>query len=97
MKRNSTSQPTPLRRSPGEGGFFNLRVLIGLFVSLAGVFLALLGFGAFSIASAQPNTVPDGPRAGRLEVIRAVHSELSPPLRDQPVVLPQAREKIESH
>ena len=97
MKRNSTSQPTPLRRSPGEGGFFNLRVLIGLFVSLAGVFLALLGFGAFSIASAQPNTVPDGPRAGRLEVIRAVHSDLSLPLRDQPVVWPPAREKREPH
>src|SRR5947209_7147116 len=36
------------RRSLGEGGFFNLRVLIGLFMVLAGVSLALLGSGASS-------------------------------------------------
>src|SRR5207249_1829540 len=33
--------------------FFNLRVLIGLFVVLAGVLLALFGLGAFSSAFAQ--------------------------------------------
>src|SRR6266481_8847070 len=38
MKQKSTSQ----------SAFFNLRVLIGLFVVLAGVFLALIGFGTFS-------------------------------------------------
>src|SRR4029453_1678832 len=38
MKKKSTSQ----------SAFFNLRVLIGLSVFLAGVFLALLGFGTFS-------------------------------------------------
>jgi hypothetical protein len=48
MKKKSASQSAPARRSPGEGGFFNLRVLIGLFVVLAGVFLALLSFGTFS-------------------------------------------------
>jgi N-acetylneuraminic acid mutarotase len=48
MKKKSPSQPSHARRSLGKGGFFNLRVLIGLFVILAGVFLALLGFGAFS-------------------------------------------------
>src|SRR5213079_2261045 len=37
MKKKSTSQ----------SAFFNLRVLIGLFTVLAGVFLALVGFGAF--------------------------------------------------
>src|SRR5438093_2112795 len=51
MKTKSTSQSAPARRSFGEGGFFNLRVLIGLFVAVAGVVLALLGFGAFSAAS----------------------------------------------
>jgi hypothetical protein len=56
MKKNSISQSAPARRSLGEGGFFNLRVLIGLFIALAGVFLALLGFGTFS-AQAQYNTV----------------------------------------
>jgi hypothetical protein len=40
MKRKSTSQ----------SAFFNLRVLIGLFITLGGVFLALLGFG---VAQAQ--------------------------------------------
>src|SRR6266568_1018286 len=59
MKKKSASQSAPARRSPwlavvfkrrrlGEGGFFNLRVLIGLFIVLAGVFLALAGFGTFS-------------------------------------------------
>src|SRR5213593_2913748 len=51
MKKHSTSQAVPARRSLGEGGFFNLRILIGLFVLLAGVFLALAGFGVFSAAS----------------------------------------------
>src|SRR4029077_10767854 len=48
MKKKSTSQ----------SAFFNLRVLIGLFVFLAGVFLALLSFGFFSTAKAQ------SPKAG---------------------------------
>ena len=43
MKKKSTSQ----------SAFFNLRVLIGLFITLAGVFLALLGFGAFSAQAQQ--------------------------------------------
>src|SRR5262245_26354801 len=51
MKKNSTSQSAPARHSPGEGGFFNLRVVISLFVLLAGVFLALAGVGVFSAAS----------------------------------------------
>src|SRR5207249_11221069 len=52
MKKKSASQSTPARRSLGEGGFFNLRVLIGLSVILAGVFLALAGFGTFSAITA---------------------------------------------
>jgi hypothetical protein len=44
MKKKSTSHSAPARCSLGEGGFLNVRVLIGLFVLLAGVFLALLGF-----------------------------------------------------
>jgi hypothetical protein len=53
MKKNSTSQSAPARCSLGEGGFLNLRVLIGLCVVLAGVFLALLGFGTFSAQAQQ--------------------------------------------
>src|SRR5215510_8413147 len=37
----------------GQGGFLNLRILVGLFVILVGVFLALLGFGAFSAQAQQ--------------------------------------------
>src|SRR6266567_5583933 len=48
-----TSVSAGARRSPasearGEGGFFNLRVLIGLFMVLAGASLALLGSGVSS-------------------------------------------------
>src|SRR6266705_5396704 len=57
MKKKSTSQSAPARRSLGQGGFFNLRVLIGLFIVLAGVFLALLGFGAFSAQAQQNYTI----------------------------------------
>src|SRR5206468_5529680 len=35
-----------------KSAFFNLRVLIGLFILLAGVSLALLGLGAFSAIAA---------------------------------------------
>jgi hypothetical protein len=85
------------RRRLGEGGFFNLRVLIGMLVVLAGVLLALLGMGTFSNASAQANLDPNAQEAGQMKVIPAVHSDLSPPLRDQPVVSPQAGEKREPH
>src|SRR5436309_15274848 len=57
MKKNFTSQSVPARRSPGEGGFFNLRVLIAFFVFLAGVFLALVGFGGFSAQAQQNRTI----------------------------------------
>src|SRR6266487_4577430 len=37
MKKKSTSQSAPARRSLGEGGFFNLRVLIAALFCLVGV------------------------------------------------------------
>ncbi len=73
MKKKSASQSAPAHRSlstrrslarrpVGEGGFFNLRVLIGLFIVLAGVFLALVGFGTFSaLGQAQPKHKILGP------------------------------------
>jgi hypothetical protein len=107
MKKKSTSTSAPARRSIGEGGFFNLRVLIGLVVALAGVLLALVGFGTFSNVSAQANVAStsspgqgqesNGQQIGQTTVIRAVHSDLSPPLRDQPVVWPQAGKEREPH
>ena len=45
------------KKSTSKSAFFNLRVLIGLFVVLAGVFLALLGFGAFSAQAQQNYTI----------------------------------------
>src|SRR5437870_11445591 len=40
------------KKSASRSAFFNVRVLIGLFIVLAGVFLALLGFGTFSSITA---------------------------------------------
>src|SRR5205807_10224878 len=37
-----------MKKSTNQSAFFNLRVLIGLFIVLAGVFLALAGSGTFS-------------------------------------------------
>jgi hypothetical protein len=52
MKKHSTNQSPAARRSLGKGGFFNLRVLIGVFMVLIGVFLALAGSGALSATAA---------------------------------------------
>jgi hypothetical protein len=53
MKKNSTSNSAPTRRSLGEGGFFNVRLLAALVVGMTGISLALfaanpLGRGAGS-------------------------------------------------
>src|SRR5437870_794754 len=42
------------KKSASQSAFFNLRVLIGLFIVLAGVFLALAGFGGFSAFAPTP-------------------------------------------
>src|SRR6266478_8478960 len=47
-RRSLSTRRSLARRLVGEGGFFNLRVLIGLFIVVAGVSLALLGSGASS-------------------------------------------------
>jgi hypothetical protein len=39
------------KKSASRSAFFNLRVLIGLFILLAGVFLALAGLGTFSVSA----------------------------------------------
>ena len=51
MKNESTSQPASarpslVRRPVGEGGFFNRRGLIGLFLCCTGVLIAFFAFGA---------------------------------------------------
>src|SRR5437879_7138108 len=40
------------KKSASQSAFFNLRVLIGLFIVVAGVFLALAGLGTFSAVTA---------------------------------------------
>jgi len=57
MKKKSTSQSAPARRNLGEGGFLNLRVLLASVLCLVGVFIALLGFGAFSAQAQQNHTI----------------------------------------
>jgi hypothetical protein len=99
MKKKSTSKSAPARRSLGEGGFFNLRVLLGLVLALAGVCIALLGFSAFSNASAQANATqePKAQQFGETTVISAWHSDLSRPLREQPLVWPPAETEHEAN
>ena len=70
-----------MKKKSSQSAFFNPRVLIGLFVVLAGVFLALLGFGAFSNLFAQTkstnaaaNMSPLSPlsrQAARAQAVRA--------------------------
>src|SRR5438552_7326615 len=87
MKNKSTSQ----------SAFFNLRVLFGLVLALAGVFLALLSVGAFSNASAQANATPQAQQFGETTVIHASHSDLSRPLREQPLVWPPTETEHEAN
>src|SRR6478752_2217236 len=42
------------KKSSSQSAFFNVRVLIRLFIILAGIFLALLGLGRLSNVLAQP-------------------------------------------
>src|SRR5919106_1614165 len=69
------------KKSASQSAFFNLRVLIGLFMVMIGVFLALLGSGAFSNVFAQATgsrsaqrstTRQDAPGTQRPEVVQLV-------------------------
>src|SRR5438045_4885183 len=66
MKKKSASQPAPARRSfssrrslarrlVSEGGFFKLRVLLGVLLCFAAIMVVLFALGK---ASAQPRTAP---------------------------------------
>jgi high-affinity Fe2+/Pb2+ permease len=43
------------KKSASQSAFLNLRLLTGLFLGLAAVFMALLGFGQFSAQAQQGN------------------------------------------
>ena len=55
MKKKSASKSAPARRSLGEGGFFKLRVLVGVLLCFSAITLVLFALGK---ASAQPRTLP---------------------------------------
>src|SRR5215510_14916590 len=89
MKKKFTSQ----------SAFFNLRVLLGLVIVLAGICIALLGSSGFSNASAQANDEqePKTQQFGETTVISAWHSDLSRPLREQPLAWPPAETEHEAN
>jgi S-layer homology domain len=53
---NHPSPPTMKKKSTSRSAFLNLRVLFGLFIMLAGIFLALLSFGPATTGFAQGTT-----------------------------------------
>src|SRR4051794_11509621 len=50
------------KKSASQSAFFNLRVLIGVFIVLAGVFLALVGLGTFSAITANSAQAQQKPK-----------------------------------
>ncbi len=107
MKKKSTSTLVILGRF-GEAGFFNLHVLLELIIVFGSILLVLLGVGTFSDVSAQANVgstastrqqeqQATAQQVGQTTVIRPIHSDLSRPLRDQPVERLQVREEREAH
>ena len=88
-----------MKKKSSQSAFFNPRVLIGLFVVLAGVFLALVGFGAFSNVFAQgkqprqsgaSNGAQDAPGTQTPDVVRMVGPvRLNQDLRNLPYVAPK--------
>ena len=95
MKKKSSSQFAPARRSLGEGGFFNFRVLIASVFCLAGVFIALAGAGLYlgsSKAQAQPGPGSPAPAANSangpdvVQLVGPVRSDQH--LKDLPYIPP---------
>src|SRR5256714_15292488 len=48
MKKKSASHPAPVRRSLSEGGFFKLRVLVGVLLAFAAITIVLFALGKAS-------------------------------------------------
>src|SRR6266403_4680784 len=90
------------KKSTSKSAFFNLRVLIASVLCLFGVFVALLGSGAFAQtkstgASQQParsNATQDAPGTQTPDVVRMVGPvRLDQDLRSLPYVPPKPREE----
>jgi hypothetical protein len=65
MKKKSASRSALARL--GEGGFFNIRVLIGLLMLISGIFLALTGLGTFSSLTASSAQAQQKPKIINIE------------------------------
>src|SRR5262249_43176880 len=70
----------PARRSVGEGGFFNLRLLLGVLLCFAGITIVLLAQPR--PPSAQPGNSQPMVRAEFRGVLPVVKFDISPPLRN---------------
>ncbi len=78
-----------MKKKSSQSAFFNIRVIIGLFVGLTGVFLALLSFGVFSKATAQAADQAQ-PSSGSPEVVQMVGPvRLDQDLRTLPYIAPK--------
>jgi hypothetical protein len=64
------------RKSASQSAFFNLRLLLGFVLCLAGVTLALLAFGVFSGAPALAQASNQS-RPGPLQVGVSYHNDVS--------------------
>jgi hypothetical protein len=86
------------KKSTSQSAFFNVRVLVASGFCLAAVFVALLGFGAFSHVSAQGQTSEaKAQQFGQTTVIHPEHSDLSKPLREQPLTWPPIEAEHEAN
>src|SRR5882724_924852 len=75
MKKKSTSQSAPARRSFTEGGFFNLRILTAAVFCLLGIAVALFAQGKGSKQTQQTNRsngTQDAPGTQRPDVVQMV-------------------------
>src|SRR6266700_7581133 len=89
MKKKSASKSAPARRSPwlavvlqrrrlGEGGFFKLRVLIGLLLCFGGITFVLFALGRASGQSGNSQPIVQAQYRGVMQVVKF---DISPPLR----------------
>src|SRR5436189_5534680 len=80
MKKKSASQSAPARRSLRKGGFFKLRLVLGVLLCFAGITIVLLAQPRTPSAQSG-NSQPIMPAQFR-GVLPVVKFDISPPLRD---------------
>src|SRR5205814_7475979 len=83
------------KKSTSKSAFFNLRVLLASVLCLTGIFVALLGMGAFSSVFAQAKgaknnrfSTHDAPGTQMPDVVRLVGPVVQKPLRELPYIPP---------